>query len=197
MLVPLYINGYGCVNQISYEYGKGGVPAWQFLRDVVVPASKGLLQVDEHSIVNAIVGYFYDPSDNMARSTNQDLFMFNYDNRMTNMDQVLMPNGCLVARLVDSSVCLKRSCVGNATDALLYTDCAICLGNHANFTLACGHKFHDACLGNWSQNTCPLCRCQYTTKDCAMLMVSLVEGLENGTILIKNRRTNNDDNECS
>lgn len=40
-------------------------------------------------------------------------------------------------------------------------ECSICLQEYRTFIrLKCGHKFHEKCIKNWSQESyrCPLCR---------------------------------------
>ena len=42
------------------------------------------------------------------------------------------------------------------------TECTICFETttHNNFTLSCGHQFHNKCITHWliKENTCPTCR---------------------------------------
>lgn len=46
-------------------------------------------------------------------------------------------------------------------------DCAICLENTPKnkHKLTCGHNFHIGCLAQVIHTQCPLCRCEFSTKD--------------------------------
>jgi hypothetical protein len=166
-MVDLWIHGHGKVNSLPLE----NMPAWQYLSEVIVPGSLGLLCI-ENASVNASIGYYVMGGIKM--------FEFNYENRLTAMESVMAQPGCLVAKLCDKK--RKRRYMGNASKA--DTDCCICLEPRANFRLEkCIHCFHDACLVNWSQDTCPLCRLPHSLTDRKNLMVSLLQGLFEGKIV--------------
>jgi len=63
-------------------------------------------------------------------------------------------------------------------------DCSICLhslGHTRNVeVLRCNHKFHRACLRQWEQNSCPLCR--NPIQETQYKVTIVVENLHNGRV---------------
>jgi len=72
-MVDLWIHGHGKVNSLPLE----NMPAWQYLSEVIVPGSLGLLCI-ENASVNASIGYYVMGGIKM--------FEFNYENRLTAME---------------------------------------------------------------------------------------------------------------
>ena len=119
------------------------MPVWEYLRDVIVPACKGGVWMDEEGVstLGARVQYVYNCSTGQ-----QYCFVFDYANRLQLLGDVIPPGATLHVLLFYCD--RDKIMFGNCCKADCRAECPVCLSDerYTDVALHCGHRFHDTCL---------------------------------------------------
>jgi hypothetical protein len=137
------------------------MPAWQYLGEVIAKAAPVQFDAEKNSVIDLI----YD-----ADTSPTEGFCFEYKHRLKKMADLIEPNARL--RVLEQYHDPTRRLWGNVSKEDVHAECAVCMEKAMNFTLHCGHRFHDRCLAQWDGDTCPLCREAYSASDVEKLISS-------------------------
>ena len=155
------------------------MPVWEYLRDVIVPACKGGVWMDEEGVstLGMRVQYVY----NCNCTGQQYCFAFDYANRLERLGDVIPPGATLNAILMYGD--RDKIMYGNCSKADVRAECPVCLCDErfTDVALHCGHRFHDTCLirlhNAASAMLCPLCRAEMSEAYRNRIYVQLIEGV--------------------
>ena len=156
------------------------MPAWEYLRDVIVPVCDGRVWMDEEGVstLGGLIQYVY----NCTCTDQQYRFVFDYASRLELIGDVIPPDATIhvILFFCDRS----KVMFGNCCKADVRAECPICLSTDERYTdvaLHCGHRFHDTCLIQLHRGTrsmlCPLCRAEMSEADRNKIYVQLIEGV--------------------
>ena len=158
------------------------MPAWEYLRDVIVPVCNGRVRMDEEGVstLGGLVQYMY----NCTCTDEQYRFVFDYASRLELIGDVIPPDATIYVMLFFGD--RNNIMFGNCSKADVRAECPICLNStderYTDVTLDCGHRFHDTCLIQLHRPTtdtmlCPLCRAEMSEADRNKIYVQLIEGV--------------------
>ena len=65
-------------------------------------------------------------------------------------------------------------------------DVQVCTNGGINYTLKCGHRFHDLCLWKWQARTCPVCRVSYIGdhQEKMHIVLSMMSGVKSQRLVV-------------
>ena len=156
------------------------MPAWEYLRDVIVPVCNGRVRMDEEvvSTLGGLIQYVY----NCTCTDQQYRFVFDYASRLELIGDVIPPGGRL--HVIFLFCDRNKIMFGNFSKADARAECPVRLSDERNTDVAlhCGHRFHDTCLIQLHRPTtdtmlCPLCRAEMSEADRNKIYVKLIEGV--------------------